>query len=69
MELFLSKPAVFGLAVLGAALATAASVLQRRGWLSARGALLLNAAGYVAMGASMLLFALAGLRGAAGGAS
>jgi len=63
MEVFLSKPAVVGLAVLGALLAVCASALGATGKLSAVQAKRLNVAAYFAMGASMLLFALAGLRG------
>ena len=66
MELLLTKPVVVTLAVLGAVLATAASMLQRRGIVGERGAKILNYAGYGVMAASMLLFALAGLRGAPG---
>ena len=62
MELLISRPVVISLALLGALLATAASFLQTRGYLSDRGARALNRAGYAAMGASMLLFVLAGLR-------
>jgi hypothetical protein len=61
MELLLTRPAVITLAVLGAALSTAASFLQMRGYLGAKTARALNWAGYGCMGASMLLFALAGL--------
>lgn len=63
MELLLNRPVVIGLAVLGALLAAAASFLQLRGYLSERSARALNWAGYAFMGASMLLFALAGLLG------
>ena len=66
MELLLTKPVVVCLAVLGAALSTVASFLQRRGSLSEPRAKVLNYAGYGIMGASMLLFALAGLRGVPG---
>ena len=61
MELLLTKPVVVTLAVIGAVLSTAASFLRRRGRLSERSAHILNYAGYGVMGASMLLFALAGL--------
>ena len=61
MEVLLTRPVVVGLAVLGAVLATAASVLHRRGMVNERGAQILNYAGYGFMGASMLLFVLAGL--------
>ncbi len=63
MELLLSRPIVIALAVLGAVLATAASILQSRGLMGERGARLLNYGGYGFMGASMLLFVLAGLLG------
>jgi len=64
MEPLLAKPVVVGLAILGAVLSSAASFLQRRGSLSERRAKMLNYTGYAVMGASMLLFVLAGLRGA-----
>jgi hypothetical protein len=65
VEPLLSRPVVVALAVLGAVLATAASMLQRRGIVGERGARILNYAGYGFMGASMVLFALAGLLGPA----
>jgi hypothetical protein len=61
MELLLGRPVVVALAVLGAVLSTAASVLQTKGFLSERNARLLNYSGYGIMGLSMLLFVLAGL--------
>ena len=61
MELLLTKPVVVTLAVIGAVLATAASVLQKRGVIGERGAQVLNYIGYGVMGVSMLLFVLAGL--------
>ena len=61
MDVLLTRPVVVGLAVLGGLLATAASILQRHGMLNERGAQILNYAGYGFMGASMLLFVLAGL--------
>jgi hypothetical protein len=64
MELLLSKPAVVALAVIGALLAVCASALRAGGKLNDAQARRLNLAGYVAMGVSMLLFVLAGLRGA-----
>lgn len=64
MEALLDRRVVIGLAVIGAVLATLASILQGRGVVGARGARNLNYAGYAAMGASMLLFTLAGLTGA-----
>ena len=66
MEILLTKPVVVTLAIAGALLSTSASYLHRRGKLSERRANLLNYAGYGVMGASMLLFALAGLRGVPG---
>ena len=66
MELLLTKPVVVALAVLGALVATGASLLQARGKLDQAQSRLLNRVGYVLMGASMLLFALAGLRGVPG---
>jgi hypothetical protein len=62
-EWLVNRPVVITLAVIGAVLATAASYMETRGKVSARGARLLNYAGYGFMGASMLLFALAGLLG------
>ena len=64
MEALLSRPAVVTLAVLGAILAVAASLLRAAGKLNEVQAKRLNRVAYVVMGASMLLFALAGLRGA-----
>jgi hypothetical protein len=61
MEALLTKPVVVGLAIAGAALSTLASVLQRKGALAEKNARLMNYAGYGFMGASMLLFTLAGL--------
>jgi hypothetical protein len=66
MEILLTRPVVVALAIVGAALSTTASMMQRRGGLSERQAKILNYAGYAVMGASMLLFALAGLRGVPG---
>jgi len=63
MELLLSKPAVIALAVIGALLAVCASALRAGGKLNDAQARRLNLAGYVAMGVSMVLFVLAGLRG------
>lgn len=64
MELLLNRPVVVALAVLGALLASAASFPRLRGVIGEKGARALNYAGYGCMGASMLLFVLAGLRGA-----
>ena len=64
MDVLLYKPGVVALAVLGAILAVAASLLRAAGKLDEAQAKRLNRVAYVVMGASMLLFALAGLRGA-----
>jgi hypothetical protein len=64
IEQLLSRPVVVGLAILGAALSVAASALIARGKIGPQQARRLNLAGYAAMGLSMLLFVLAGLRGA-----
>jgi len=64
MELLLNRPMVVALAILGALLAAAASSLRLRGALGEKGERILNYAGYGCMGASMLLFVLAGLRAA-----
>jgi hypothetical protein len=61
MELLLTKPVVVALAVTGAVLCSLASFLKARGYVSERTDKALNYAGYVVMGASMLLFVLAGL--------
>ena len=61
MEVLLTKPAVVTLAIVGAVLCTAASFLQMRGYVSEKTGKAINYAGYGVMGASMLLFALAGL--------
>ena len=61
MELLLTQPVVVTLAIIGALLSTAASFLQRRGNVSEKTGRAINYAGYGVMGASMLLFALAGL--------
>ncbi len=63
MEIVLTKPAVVALAVLGALLCTGASFLQMHGYVSEKAGKALNWAGYGVMGASILLFVLAGLRG------
>ena len=63
MELLLNRPVVVALAILGAVLATATSILQAKGILGPRGGKVLNYSGYAAMALSMVLFALAGLRG------
>ena len=61
-EILLSRPVVIALAILGALVSTLAAVLQARNKIDAARATQLNRAGYVAMGASMLLFILAGFR-------
>ena len=61
MELLLTRPVVVALAVLGAVLSSSASFLQMRGYVSEKAARALNWVGYGVMGASMLLFVLAGL--------
>ena len=61
MEVLLTKPVVVTLAIVGAVLSTAASFLQARNYVSERTGKALNYAGYGVMGASMLLFVLAGL--------
>ena len=66
IEILLTKPVVVALAVIGAVLATCASMLHQRGILRERGARILNYAGYGFMGVSMLLFVLAGLLGVPG---
>lgn len=63
MEALLDRRVVIGLAIAGAVISTAASLLQVRGKLGERGARNLNYAGYAVMGVSMLLFVLAGLTG------
>lgn len=64
IETLLGKPVVIGLAILGAAFSTGASLLRVRGKVSEGGARKLNYAGYAFMAASMILFVLAGLTGA-----
>jgi len=61
MEILLTKPVVVTLAVIGAVLSSAASFLQGRGYVGEKAGKALNRAGYGLMGASMLLFVLAGL--------
>jgi hypothetical protein len=61
MEFLLTKPVVVALAVVGAVLSTTASFLQKRGYVTEKTGKALNCAGYGVMGASMLLFVLAGL--------
>ena len=66
MEVLLTRPAVVALAVLGALLSVCASIFGARGMLTPIQSRRLNVVAYVVMGASMLLFALAGLRGVPG---
>ena len=61
MEFLLTKPFVVTLAIIGAVLSTSASFLQTRGYVSEKAGKAINYAGYGVMGASMLLFVLAGL--------
>lgn len=61
MEVLLTKPVVVALAILGAILSSSASFLQLRRYVSERTGRALNWTGYGVMGASMLLFVLAGL--------
>lgn len=61
MEALLTKPVVVTLAIIGAILSSLASYLQTRGRITEKTGRALNYAGYGVMGASMLLFALAGL--------
>jgi predicted membrane channel-forming protein YqfA (hemolysin III family) len=63
MEVLLTKPVVVALAVVGALLSVGASVLGAKGTLNPSQARRLNVVAYVVMGASMLLFVFAGLRG------
>ena len=65
MEIVLTRPVIIGLAIAGALFATAASVLQTQGRISAERARQLNLTGYVLMGLSMALFVVVGLRGGA----
>lgn len=66
MEALLDRQVVIALALAGGILAALASILRMRGTVGDRGARNLNYAGYAFMGASMLLFVVAGLTGAAG---
>jgi hypothetical protein len=63
MDFLLTRSVVVTLAILGAVLSTAASILQTKGILGPRGGKALNYTGYAAMALSMALFAFAGLRG------
>jgi uncharacterized protein with PQ loop repeat len=61
MEILLTKPVVVALAIVGAVLCSLASFLQLRHYVSEKTGKAINYAGYGVMGASMLLFVLAGL--------
>ena len=63
MEPLVNRPVVVALALVGALLSSGAALLQARGRLAPKTARVLNLAGYLCMGASMALFALAGLWG------
>ena len=65
MDWLLTRPTVVGLAILGAAFSALAMLLRRR---RVRTNILrqLDLTGYILMGISMLLFIVAGLRGAPG---
>jgi hypothetical protein len=62
MDWLLAREAVITLAVLGAIVSVAASILQSSGRIDAGRAKQLNTAGYGFMAASMLLFIAAGFR-------
>lgn len=65
MHWLLTREMVIALALLGALLSVAASVLQVRGAIGAPRARQLNGAGYVCMAVSMALFVVLGFRGGA----
>ena len=65
MEALIDRRVVIGLAIAGALLSTAASLLKVRGRLGERGSRNLNYAGYAFMLVSMVLFVAAGIRGPA----
>jgi hypothetical protein len=62
MDLVFSRPVVIALAVLGAIASTLASALESRNMISSARARRLSIAGYACMGASMLIFVVAGFR-------
>ena len=62
MDFIFSRPLVIVLAILGAIAATLSTILQSRNVIGPARAKQLNAVGYGFMGASMLLFIVAGFR-------
>ena len=62
MELLLARPTVIGLAVVGGVLSVLAMLLRKRQG-AQKMARQLDIAGYVFMGASILLFIIVGFRG------
>jgi hypothetical protein len=62
MDWWVTREAIITLAVLGAIASVAATVLQSSGRIGAGRAKQLNVAGYGLMGASMLLFIVAGFK-------
>ena len=62
MEILLDRRLVVALAIAGGVFAVLASWLQMRGSIGEKRARVLNYAAYGFMGASMLLFVLAGVR-------
>jgi uncharacterized protein with PQ loop repeat len=62
MEILLDRRLVIVLAIVGGIFAALASWLQMRGTIGEKRARILNYAAYGFMGASMLLFVLAGMR-------
>jgi len=62
LDWLLTREACITFALAGAVLSSAASVLRIRQAVSAKSAKLMNYAGYAAMGASMLVFIIAGFR-------
>jgi hypothetical protein len=63
MEALIDRRVVIALAIAGAILSAAASLLKVRGTVGERGARNLKYAGYACMLASMALFIAAGIRG------
>lgn len=62
VEILLTQPVVIALAILGAGASMAATALRAKGRIGPDRAKQLNTAGYACMGASMLLFIIAGFR-------